>query len=595
MDLKQQEVTSEAFRRFFSEFDPDDILECHELAAKLVDMAGEPAGLVVYCAATMMLHPREKRAPFKPLWRTEQGTSARVGDFNSKTMLALANATPHIKNHELRARLADLVWLEVRDKSQPDIAVNAYIQSAKQLFQIGRSFPAFTRLERALRLVSSLRNLTDRTVLHDYVKELLATDDLLRSNVNLLRLCWEYGIKEDDFIYAKALETHEHFSDRKQYRTAVSVLEIALKSCHGDKPRTYQIFHLIAECHEAEARLYKGSIAASCYMQAIEALERIPETRPKRDELYRELREAQRAIQHEMGIFSHSLGNLREYAEQAIKIVEGADVYDSIFRLALIISKPSDLEVHKAAVASGLDPLLADFGGHHIDHEGMTVGITPSAIQGEEAHADVADAWAMQSLRNDHRVEVNGRILPALESIASKYYFHDEILDSFLARNPVVPDGHQEFFSRGLRAGLNGDFLEAAHYLIPQLENSLRYRLKQFEREPSKQYPDKSQERDGLKALLDDEVIIADLGAPLLGNLRAILLDKVYGDMRNYLSHGYAPADFYKGDAAVMLWWLVLRMVIGPYISFWEQKYGDNFRDEVKSGRFAFVDSDEGS
>lgn len=64
--------------------------------------------------------------------------------------------------------------------------------------------------------------------------------------------------------------------------------------------------------------------------------------------------------------------------------------------------------------------------------------------------------------------------------------------------------------------------------------------------------------------------------------------------MRNSLSPGYATSDFYKGDAAVMLWWLVLRMVMGPYIRFWEQKYGNNFRGEVKSGRFAFVDSHEG-
>lgn len=591
MDLKQQEVTSEEFERFFTGFEAENILECHDLAVKLADFAVEPAAFVVQCAATMMLHPSDKRVPFRPLWRTERETSARIGDFNSKAMQELANATPLIKNHELRARLSDLVWLEVRDKEQPKIAVSAYIQSAKRLFEAGRNFPAFARVERALMLVASLRQLTDRSAVYDYMNELLASDELLRSDVNLLRLCWEYRIKDDDFLYAKALETHRHFFDSKQYRIAVSVLEISLKSCHGDKPRSHQILQLIAECHEAEARLHKGSIAASCYMQAIEALERIPGTRSKRDELYKELREAQRDIQHEMGLFSHSFGSLREYAEHAEKVTEGTDVYDSIFRLAFAISKPSDLETLKDTVGSSLDPLLADFGGIHIDHEGMTVAVTPSAAEGEDAQADTAHDWAMQSLRNDHTLEVNARILPALDGIASKYYFHEEILDSFLARNPLVPDGHQEFFSRGLVAGLNGDYLSAVHYLIPQLENSLRYRLKQFEKEPSKRYPDNSQERDGLKALLDEELLIADLGAPLLGNLRAILLDKVYGDMRNHLSHGYVPAHVFKGDAAVMLWWLVLRMVLAPYIKFWEQKYGDNFRDEIRSGRFDFTTS----
>lgn len=146
MDLKQQEVTSEEFERFFTGFEAENILECHDLAVKLADFAGEPAAFVLQCAATMMLHPSDKRVPFRPLWRTERETSARIGDFNSKAMQALANATPLIKNHELRARLSDLVWLEVRDKEQPKIAVSAYIQSAKRLFEAGRNFPAFARL-----------------------------------------------------------------------------------------------------------------------------------------------------------------------------------------------------------------------------------------------------------------------------------------------------------------------------------------------------------------------------------------------------------------------------------------------------------------
>lgn len=68
MDLKQQEVTSEALMRLFSELGLDDILKCHELAAKLIDMAARPADLVLCCAATMMLmlHLREKRVPFTP-------------------------------------------------------------------------------------------------------------------------------------------------------------------------------------------------------------------------------------------------------------------------------------------------------------------------------------------------------------------------------------------------------------------------------------------------------------------------------------------------------------------------------------------------
>jgi hypothetical protein len=45
--------------------------------------------------------------------------------------------------------------------------------------------------------------------------------------------------------------------------------------------------------------------------------------------------------------------------------------------------------------------------------------------------------------------------------------------------NPFIPEGRRVIYSRGLQAGLGGDFLVATHLLIPQLENSLRYTLLQ--------------------------------------------------------------------------------------------------------------------
>ncbi len=40
--------------------------------------------------------------------------------------------------------------------------------------------------------------------------------------------------------------------------------------------------------------------------------------------------------------------------------------------------------------------------------------------------------------------------------------------------NPFVPPGRELFFARGPHAGLTGDFVVAAHRLIPQIENSSR-------------------------------------------------------------------------------------------------------------------------
>jgi hypothetical protein len=59
---------------------------------------------------------------------------------------------------------------------------------------------------------------------------------------------------------------------------------------------------------------------------------------------------------------------------------------------------------------------------------------------------------------------------------------HSVHIDDFLPivqNNPFIPEGREYIYARGLHAGLIGDFLGAAHFIIPQLESSIRYLLTQ--------------------------------------------------------------------------------------------------------------------
>ncbi|MGC7915868.1 DUF4209 domain-containing protein [Vibrio anguillarum] len=108
---------------------------------------------------------------------------------------------------------------------------------------------------------------------------------------------------------------------------------------------------------------------------------------------------------------------------------------------------------------------------------------------------------------------------------------------------------------------------------MPQIENSLRYLARQKGEEPSTLHGDGSQERNGIKTLLGHQAIIDTLGSDLTSNLQVLLLDKVYGDLRNQLSHGYVPASTYRGTTPKFLWWLVLHIVMIPYARQWKEYY----------------------
>ncbi|TKF02773.1 DUF4209 domain-containing protein [Vibrio kanaloae] len=84
---------------------------------------------------------------------------------------------------------------------------------------------------------------------------------------------------------------------------------------------------------------------------------------------------------------------------------------------------------------------------------------------------------------------------------------------------------------------------------------------------------DSPRERSGIKALLGYQAIIDTLGSDITSNLQVILLDKIYGDLRNQLSHGYVSASTYWGTAPKYLWWLVLHMLMLPLARYWKENY----------------------
>ncbi len=215
------------------------------------------------------------------------------------------------------------------------------------------------------------------------------------------------------------------------------------------------------------------------------------------------------------------------------------------------------------------------FGATHIDHDGMTTAVVPAGI-GINDDPDGANVWSimMKNIGIDHQLAVQGQIRPAMDEMMSKFFVRESEVASILKNHPFIPYGHEYFFCKGITSGLEGDFLVACHILIPQIENSLRYVARRQGDEPTTLHGNGAQERNGLKTLLEHPVVIETLGVNITTNLQAILVDKIYGDLRNQMSHGYVPVGQFYSTAAVFLWWLVLHILMLPYGALWEKQYG---------------------
>jgi hypothetical protein len=98
---------------------------------------------------------------FHPLFAFENMRGFLLDDISEEHIAALSEIAPMVKDAEMRARIADVVWVKGRSKYFPmvEIAVKSYIESAQFLLNLkdtalGPQYPETDRFERALNLAA---------------------------------------------------------------------------------------------------------------------------------------------------------------------------------------------------------------------------------------------------------------------------------------------------------------------------------------------------------------------------------------------------------------------------------------------------------
>ena len=558
-----------------------------ELEAAFGSITDSNAAKLLSASCSMHLKPENTKVPFAPKFIMQDRRGLIASDFSRVSLVALSEFCPFIEIPELKARIADISWVtKVGSIEHAYMAIEAYLESAKKLLnEDGLWIYPVERIERALRLSCMFRKENQRPDLFESLSDFI-TNEINTSKLNeppfyalrLLSLSYECGVGDSAWVLEVAEEIAQVSFDLIDINTAVKAWECALNCANStrDKIKQQEIWRKIANCHIKDAEIQEvGLIAAGCILKAIDALSKVPDTRLERLELYETMRDHQIESLHQLHEISTPPQDISAIVHQAKTAVQGKDFFDMLFRLGVLVSRPTEINnLREQAVDQMQNTFAWMFGGTHIDHEGITVATIPSGMGLSDSPDDVA-TWStmMKNIGIDHQLAVQGQIRPALDEIMTQHNVSEYELESILKNSPFIPYGHEYFFIKGLAFGLEGDFLSACHILIPQVENSLRFIVRSQGEEPTTLHGDGTQERNGLKLLLNHPAIVEILGQDIVGNLQAILIDKIYGDLRNQMSHGYMPAGHFFGVAPVFLWWLVLHIIMLPLGKHWKQNY----------------------
>lgn len=552
-------------------------------AAKFAEMAqkaeaeGDSVGTEIFSLLAILagLH-FELDTPLAPF-----GPDAVVQDLGADYLDVLADLAPLIEDADMRARVADVIWVRRHDHQQAQRAVDAYLGSAAILEDPVQWVSCAQRYERALQLAALFNN--KQAAYKNVITQIEATlirldgNDPMFLSYALMKLL--LGRHEGEAsAYAplseNAARRAESIGSWHVAQAYWAIMAEWFEQAH-DQAAEQSAWVNLAECYvkESDAALvgpnHSYMVAKAHLMRAIEVYRNHvgkASAQSRIEELHKLLISYGHQVTGEMTLVSahEDITMLVEHARQQ---VEGRPLQDALRALALLghPEMPQSVSALEQRVVS----LAQQFPLQHLlihqllSSDGRQIAQLPPILSSDPQEQKVAVRERMfgQAVEGQS-LHVEAQIEPARQQIMLE---HNPRLSDFaplVSSNPFIPSSRELIFARGLHAGLIGDWLVAAHLLVPQIENSIRVQLQRHGKITSNLTSKGIQEEYTLSKLFKQhyEGIVAIFGEDLAFDLRGLLDEEAGSNFRNELSHGLLSNSMLTGRASRYLWWLTLHI-----------------------------------
>jgi hypothetical protein len=566
------------------------LAECFHAAASEAekDRNHDTANAYRFIAEVARIHfkPGDKAEPYGPMAVCEGRRTLIPSDLRGPQSDTLAELAPTIRNPGLRARLADVAWLNNRKLSESArLAVESYCEAIELVIarkasfileeEWGASFSGAELLRRCCQIATATGwKDPEKTRISSLIETLLGKAIDSADAGGLIRmgeLAMDYGLANPQSLakHTTALAADKSlnpFSAQDLWRLAARAYARA-----GDKSEQQRCLINAAECHvvAAEAAASQGMVAASQLMDAIKALRELPETKERRAYLEAKLREAQQSIRDEMQTITTRI-DLSELAGRAIEATRGLTLSRTLLKFANLADSPTPEALHDEVNRTvEQSPLSAIVPTSVYDADGRLVAKSPGM------GADESDITIKQIIaRNEQtrrEIAVFGLIEPARRVLFSEHFVTPYHLAPVVRMSPFVPPDFEEIFAVGLAKFIGGDFLAAAHLLIPQMENSLRYVLRQTSVDPTLLKTDLTQESETLSILLSKRrgALERIFGPAIVSEIENLFDFRGGPNLRHRIAHGMLPADAFSGADVRYGCWFIFRMCCLPLFEHW--------------------------
>lgn len=558
-------------------------------AATAAREASDPAAdalQVLSGIASYHFVPDNRVEPFQAMATFGDRRSLIPGDLLAEQIEVLAAFSPDIPSPALRARVSDVCRLRVPKNADAGMrAVRAYVDCVAMVLR-GETEFAFEKksaacvtgcelLQRATVIARRLGwDRAEFDPLRNLISEVSQTaadaNDAWRfvqiAPINLANGIWDL-MAVANAAERLAMREEDHFCQRELWK-------LAARAYHRAKDDENENRCLIAAAEtyvgNADARSESAMVQVSFLDNAIQALRPIPGTSQRRRELQDRLNAIQPNIRDEMSSFSHE-ENITELVESVEEAVSGKRLSDVLKAFFTCERSPDPDTLRKQVLENGFNSISALIPMVLSDHQGRTRFKAPGLSFKGAPDEDQVRFLMNQQERFRRQIAVSGKINTIRRVIMNEHFVSLDMLTPIMEASAFVPPNHELIFAKGAFRFLAGDDIEAAHLVLPQLENSLRHVLALSGIETNRINPDGTQEEAMLSRLLEEyrDPLLKMISAAMLQEVDLLFNFRGGASVRHELAHGkMEDGDFWSPDVAYATW-LVLRLACAPSFRVW--------------------------
>jgi hypothetical protein len=251
-----------------------------------------------------------------------------------------------------------------------------------------------------------------------------------------------------------------------------------------------------------------------------------------------------------MGAFIFDIDNLEPCIKMIKQLVSGVEFEEAIIRF---INYFPEYETLVAQAENYSNPSFIDSITNDIcDSEGRTVCISHDPVNNK----------IIRDVKCFCYMFTRAIIIPAIETIQNEHIFSYEIIYKIVKDSSFIPERHEFIFAKGLYHFLKFEIMEAVFLLAPQIENSLRYILKNAGVNTDVIRPDKiEQSKIDIKEIIELCSSNNLLSKTHLFYLEKILINPSFS-LRHDIAHGKAEDSIEKSSHSFVLCFLVFHLIM---------------------------------